>query len=363
MRPAVALTYLLTAPALCFAGAFSKADLDSTEPFIVVHPTVYTGVGGDLTLSICGSSADTRPAIREAIAIWNDRQAMLGNCRDCALVDDPLPTPPFRPQSLRSTILHELGHCALGLGHSSWDDGPNPTSFTATQAATSISPGADMVPGSRDDLVTPLPGARLIHWFRIADNNPVVVDSTVIDESTYSRRILDLPSGSFWPASANRCVAEWLASPGNPMNPCPVPPVGTESTQAVMYTTLDPGTEILGLSADDVNTTALAMTGLDLEAGTADDYTVTLEYEENCALADVRVDYLSLVGEPGTLGVCISTIASIDPSPVDVHHRVVPFTGISSQLLIEINADKVWDMVFVDDFEEGTTGRWDLTLP
>jgi len=96
----------------------------------------------------------------------------------------------------------------------------------------------------------------------LADNNPVIVDATVIDEATYSRSVAaNLPAGHTWAANGNRRVAESL---------------GVPLTQAVMYGLTVPEHEYSGLSADDVNMVRMGIAGEDLMAGTKDDYTVEL---------------------------------------------------------------------------------------
>jgi hypothetical protein len=81
------------------------------------------------------------------------------------------------------------------LGHANWDDLPL-TSFTNSKDAASIDDGLDNIRGSRDDVPSPLPGSRVLHWFRVSDNNPVVIDGTVIDS--------DLASSN-WRSLASQC--------------------------------------------------------------------------------------------------------------------------------------------------------------
>ena len=77
-----------------------------------------------------------------------------------------------------------------------------------------------------------------------------------------------------------------------------------------------------GLSADDVNIAQMSRTGVDLDAGTADDYTVDLQ---------------SVVSPSG-----------------------------SAVLTIFINSDLDWAFgvpLFVDGFESGDLSEWDATVP
>jgi hypothetical protein len=194
----------------------------------------------------------------------------------------------------------------------------------------------------------------------MADNDPIAIDAMTIDGSTYSRRILDLPKGNRWPANANRCVSEsLLAPPTEGAEPCPVPPPGTASTQALMYPALDAGMRFAGLAADDVNTAALAMTGLDLQVGTEDDYSITLVYTNDCLGADVRIDFVPVDGPGETLGVCTSDIEPIGPETlVQIHYRLVPNLADFQQLVIEVDVDENWDVLFVGDFEGGDVSEW-----
>lgn len=146
--------------------------------------------------------------------LWNGLMATAGNCSGCRIWEDPDLPLPVPPLELRTVLIHEIGHCAFGIDHPDWVNGDDePTSFTSSQNASTISPGSDGIRGTRDDLPSPLPGTRLIHWFRKADNDPFVVDPTIIDDSTYSRQIISLPPGSSWPASGSRPVGESLGYP------------------------------------------------------------------------------------------------------------------------------------------------------
>lgn len=246
---------------------------------------------------------------------------------------------------MASVLLHELGHCAMGLGHVNWSGGAQGgTSYTSTRDVQSWVDGPDGFRGTRDDRPQPLPGSRLIHWFRAADNNPVIVDGTVIDESTYSRAIVDLPSGDAWPASGNIATSTLLGEVG---------------TQAIMYSAIDREQGYAGLTADDVATVQFGMTGLDEEAGTADDYTVALSVVADCADADIEVSF-ELFSDPlmQPLAVCTSELTFIGGDGLfDIHHVLVPF-DVAPRITVQVNSGKLWDAVFVDSFETGTTAAW-----
>ena len=334
-----------------FSGVYIGAD--TFEPFLITHAAGYNGTENDLTVTVCAepNAATAVPLIQNALDIWNSLTPMTSNCPGCLREEDPAQNPD-EPLSMGATILHELGHCALGLGHINWNNN-GATSFTNSQDAVSIAVGADMVEGTADDLPSPLPGTRLIHWFRIADNNPTVIDSTAIDDQTYSRRILDLPSGDSWPASGNKKANEEL---------------GFVDTQAVMYTNLTPGSEILGLTADAVNTVSFARTGLDTSLNTADDYQVTFEFSYDCTIAQVEVRFIEMIPDDNggnALGRCLGALEVIDTGGLfDIHHMLSPPDG-EARLIIEVLSPQAenWDVVFANGFETGDITGWSEAVP
>lgn len=321
--------------------------------FIIVHPVGYTsaGIGGELEIPICiepGEERLLRAPVENAIAIWNALNPMMGNCRDCGTADEP-----FREgvQLLDTVVLHELGHCAMGLDHSNYqapmaDDSVN---FTSGTEVNSYSEGADGIRGSRDDVVTPNPGppppnALMTHWYRLADNNPVVIDGTVIDATTFSLIWALLPAGSNWPASANRFVAESLGA--------------GDDTQSVMHAAAVRNMLYVGISADDSNTVRHAMSGLDAQAGTADDYTIRLVLVNDCADAEIEVRMSDL--EETLLGDCLADVTPIDPEPPplgSVHHALQPIPMLFPRITVRINENISWG-IFADSFESGDLSRW-----
>jgi len=328
----------LTSPV--FSGVFTKAHLSTFEPYIVVHPPGYVGTGGPLDVKICiapGSSTIAPPLI-SAIETWMAFSPITQNCEGCRLWEEGA-SGSTAPLSMESSILHELGHCAMGLGHVNWDVLNN--SFTNSRDAATITAGTDVTRGSKDDIVSPLPGSHVIHWFRKADNNPFVIDGTVIDSATFTRAIIDLStSGSLWPASGNRGVGDLL---------------GLMNTQSVMYSGTDVAQRYAGLVADDINTVRLGMVGLDLTVGGGDDYTINLIYVGDCADADIEVRFESL--NPGVPALCRSDLALIPTGLLEIHHRIVPAPG-DARIILKINQDETWDVVFANGFEEGDHSQW-----
>ncbi len=322
------------------AGVFAKSDDIMYEPYIIVHPPGYAGVGGELALKVCPAqgSETVIPSLQEAIEIWNTLSATTGNCQgNCLLWEDPMI--PEKGFSMSSALLHELGHCAFGLGHVNQSD---MTSFTNSRDEISIDPGVDAVRGSSDDIPFPLPGTRVLHWFRKTDNDPFVIDATVIDTNTFTRRILDFPSGHFWPASGNRAVGDLL---------------GLSGTQAVMYDLLNTDQVYTGLTADDVNTVKYGMAGLDSLAGTSDDYTVRLVFQTDCATADIQVEFGSF---PFTdFAACFNLVELIQT----IHYRVVHDSLLFNRLTIQVESSVPWGLIFEDDFESGDLSAWSSNVP
>lgn len=346
------LTSIVLSALLAVGSAESGVFLYSTstifEHYLVMHPTGYNGAGGVLEVRIC-SAPETRHATLFAIDKWNALDRTTGNCSGCRLWEEG-GSGSDAPRSMENTMLHELGHCAMGLDHVNWmDNGGVQMSYTNGDAINFYTDGLDGVRGSSDDGVSPPAGARVVHWFRSADNDPFVIDSTVIDISTYSRQKIDLPSGHSWQASGNRGVGDLL---------------GLTDTQTVMYSASDPLQVYSGLTADDVNTVEFARSGLDETAGTADDYTVSLIYVDDCAMADIEVNFEPLPLLPNALGNCAVDAVSLEPGQMfEIHHALRPFLG-DSRILLTINSDKDWDSsVFGDGFEDGTTSGWTLTVP
>ena len=314
------------------------------NPFIVVHPIGYTGTGGQIDVDICIEPSDVsriQPALNEALEIWNGFSASTGNCVNCLTVEET--GDDTKPLVMASSLLHELGHCAFGLGHTNL----GATNFTNTRDSVSIDDGADDVRGSRDDLPSPLPESRIIYWYRLADNNPVVIDGTVIDSATYALPMGSLPAGSTWAASANRFVSDLLGA--------------GDDTQSIMHTVIKPEMRYQGLTADDINQIRYGMSGLDSVAGTADDYTIQASLVTDCATAEVEVELMTF-GDPDILGGCALQLRPIDPTiPAigSIHHAAEPVAAAGvTRLIVQISESALWDVVFSDGFETGDLSNW-----
>ncbi|NJL29951.1 MAG: hypothetical protein HC897_19675 [Thermoanaerobaculia bacterium] len=265
-------------------------------------------------------------------------------------------------------MLHELGHCAMALDHPERrvdisDDGFfEQTSFSASwgeaSVAGSISPGFDLVRGSSDDTHEAPMGqvAENVSWFRRSDNDPFVVDSTIIDRLTFSRSVTSgLPAGHSWAANGNRSISQLLGYP---------------ETQSVMYGLLSPYQKYLGLTADDVNMVKMAQTGEDQLAGTPDDYTVELQIVGSCAEpheVEVVISSLPL----GVLGECqmpLIDFAFPQPNPALARHYKLVSGAPGQPLRIVLTTNVNWEFgsvtaLFTAGFESGDTSQWSTASP
>ena len=319
---------------------------NEVPPFVVVHPLGYEGVGGPIVLKICTRISTFLPSLENAVEIWNGLAPDLENCQGtCAVLGEP--ATPSAPIDLTSTLLHELGHCAMGLDHTNLGR----SNFTNTVDSAAFDSGPDGIEGSGNDLPSPLPGSRMIHWFRTADNNPIKIDSMTIDESTYSRNFNALPNMDSWSANANRLVAAALGAP---------------NANAVMYSGIREGMRYVGLSADEVAMVQYAATGLDSVAGTSDDYTIQLMLSEDCLSADIEVDLFPF-DDSEVVGGCNARVQSVDPNPTALtsHYRVTYRTDLFDRLTISLNDDPslIFDVVFASGFETGDLSDWSSHSP
>ena len=133
-----------------------------------------------------------------------------------------------------------------------------------------------------------------------------------------------------------------------------------------MYSVVGRGQQRTGLTADEVNMVKMAQTGQDRTAGTGDDYSITLEYVEDCASADSKVRFLNL-GPTGPLGGCAGTVDySFSQSPILAqNYSMVPTPG-GPDLDITLNDFfewKTYEEAFSDGFESGDTASWSVTFP
>ncbi len=263
--------------AFIFAGETNGID-------VVTHPLGYTGSGGTLDISVgidptSTNSAAMQTPVQNIVNTWNSLIGTIDNLKFASNNNIPTGTYDFE-----STALHELGH-SLGLAHvnaasESGLTGSDRNYTKATDGANNvfeIDDGTDNIIGSRDDIR----GDDVnLNWFRKSNNNPFGIDS-VVDSTTYSRDLADLPVGDNFSANPDRNVATTYGLTLNSL-------VGTE---AVMQqgTFFDEDQRTFG--HDDAAGLLYGMSGLDEIAGTLDDYIFNLTFSGLDAGADIVLDF------------------------------------------------------------------------
>lgn len=126
MRTATLVLFVLSVTSSALAGTYtfvvdrnpiSPAKPNFMNEYAIVHPIGYDGSGGALQIGVCVESGDEDliPSVERAIRIWNELIPATGNCENCGIWEDPNPV--MGPIDTAATILHEFGHCGLGLDH------------------------------------------------------------------------------------------------------------------------------------------------------------------------------------------------------------------------------------------------------
>lgn len=324
------------------------------QPGRINHGFGYSGVSAALTVAVCADPAvpaELLPEIQAAIDLWNSGATAVPNCVGfCAVCLDPVPRS-TGPVDATYVLTHELGHCMLGLDHTN-NHSPDGTylggsDFTAAYQEAAFSAGSDGVAGTYDDLPSPLPGTRVVHWFRTGLNDPFLPVPASIDNTNYTRVIQDLPPAPHhWPTNANRVSSFWL---------------GHESSQSVMFALGARRTSITALLPDDVNTILYARAGLDEVIG-ADDYTYTAELVGSCADADVKVEMADTLGS--AFGDCTPFYVPlpIEGQPV-VRHYALDSDVQPARLRLNSTIEWTFQFILWDDFEIGDTRYWTETVP
>lgn len=241
------------------------------NPERIVHSTGYDGRGGELVLTIglhpdfadledeVAFSARHTAAIWTSLLIWDEN------------LGPSLEIPKIVGTDFFGTLLHEYGH-TLGLNHPTLiprgpvqrGQGKFTTAAPGPNGKLDLDEGEDGLRGSADDERGDDINAV---FFKKEDNNPFTLPgSDIIDSTTYSRSLEDLPAGDQSPNVSSREVAERLYS--------------LTATEGKMVSggSLVPSQIRRGLTADDVAGIRYAMSGLDEIQGTSDDYTLKVEY-------------------------------------------------------------------------------------
>jgi hypothetical protein len=324
------------------AGAYIFAG-EGSNLNIITHPSTYTGSGGNITVRVCidpasPNATEMETSIQNNINVYNQLQPTIGN-----LFLGGANSIPSGQLDFESVALHEIGHC-LGMAHvnaasESGQTGNNQNYTKATDGVdntSNLNPGVDGIIGSSDDIR----GDDInLHWFRTSNNNPFTIDN-LVDGSTYSRDLVNLPAGHNFAANADRAVAALL---------------GMSNTEAVMQQGSFFDEAQRTLVHDDVATLLLAASGIDETSGSADDYTVTLEYggisTSNC---DVSLGLTSTTG----LAFCSTSGTLIGPDHVRITTASIEFGESFSWYFNQqsnSNIDTDGDGLS-DDFETNTLG-------
>ena len=244
---------------------------------IVTHAKGYTGAGGMITVSVgidptSSFAAQMLIPTQNVVNTWNGKLPTTGNLIPGGIGAGQV--------DFESVLLHEVGH-AIGLAHTNAASesglaGAAQNYTRATDGANNVfnvNPGPDGIIGSADDIR----GDDVnLNYFRIADNNPFATNLGIVDSTTYSRDIANLPAGDSYSANPDRAVAAAL---------------GFLDTEAVMQQGSFTGEIQRTLGADDVAGLLYAQAGIDGIFGTADDYILTLDFLGLTATADIIIDF------------------------------------------------------------------------
>jgi len=305
---AVALLAALTAlvAGSAQAGAFLSAG--ESSPDRITHPPGYTGSGGTLTVDVCidstsANASDMIVPVQNAIATYNaldvHRENLVfgkGNVPGGAI-------------DFESIVLHELGHC-LGLAHS------NLASESGVDVADQdYTKSADGSPNSFD-LATGADGLRAtgddgrgddvnFYWYEDGENDPFRINASVVDSTTFSRGLSNLPAGDAFAASGDRANASSFS---------------VSNGEAVMNQGTFSGEEQRLLTADDVSALRYAASGRDESAGNGDDYTLVLSYAGSSPnpSCDINIDFDD--GQT-SFAVCAAATSRIG-NPSSTHYRI-----------------------------------------
>jgi len=332
------------------AGVFNLGPADPVES--VLHPMGYTGQPGQLTVTVCIDPASPFAAqasapLERALQTWN---ALTGEGPNRVTGSSEIPP---GSADFESVALHELGHCAMGLGHTNLGSSLDPIQVLFYYHATKSfegpngvfnfdSIGADGSWGTGDDLR----GDDINkNFFNVSTNDPFALPlPSDIDSSTYSVIIGNLPGGDTFSANGSFIVGDTLGYP---------------DTGAVMFDRYDAQVEARKLAADDEATVRYGMSGLDEHENSLDDYTIHLEFLDATDVCDIPITFAPILPNPPlVLGRCLPQDELISNN----HYRL---TDVS----LTFNDAAPWwfgvspDLIFSDGFESGDTSAWDDTVP
>lgn len=244
---------------------------------IVTHAGGYDGTGGvvNITVGVDATSVnatDMLVSAQNVVNTFNGMTPTVNNVVTGVIQNNQI--------DFESVLLHEMGH-SLGLSHDNLasDSGLPDAQQRATYSTRGgdgtfdVDAGTDGVIGTADDVR----GDDVnLTYFRIGSNDPFDTNLGVVDSTTYSRDIADLPAGDNFVAAPTREVAATL---------------GYVSTESVMTQLSVFGEVQRTLGASDVAALLYAQSGVDSLAGTADDYTLNLQFVGLTSTADILIDF------------------------------------------------------------------------
>ncbi len=272
------LTLVLVVTASLFVQSQSLAQaysfaLELNNPDLITHVSGYDGTGGNLNITVgidqtSVNAVAAQVSVANAVTTWNRLNVTTNNLQFGQIGASEI--------DFESVLLHELGH-ALGLAHPNIGGSGPGQEFTQACAGFNgvhdLNAGADGIAGSSDDIR----GDDVnFNYFQIGVNNPFAALPSVIDSTTFSNDLADLPSGHTFSANGSRDVAAAL---------------GLANTESVLQQGTFAGETQRTLAAPDVVGILLAASGLDEIQGTADDYTYTLEFVGLTDGADILIDF------------------------------------------------------------------------
>lgn len=337
--------------AACAPGRPASNGSVIINPYGIVHPVTFVPAGGVLpTVKICVADVPGSNLVRAAewgVSQWNALDQRVHNCAGCKSWTD---AEGLGTVSFPSVLLHEMGHCVMGLNHiylgidADGNGQRENTDYTISYGGATIGldDGVDDVRGSKDDDQDAAGGsiAEVVNWFPIATNDPINPSLLTVDGLTYSRAFSDLAaSGSTYSASSNAGVAALL---------------GKKNKQSVMGR-MSRNLGRFHLAPDDVSTILLARTGLDRLSGTADDYQVSLELVSCSDAHDVTVQLGPLAASRA--GLCIVPVDFSSPNPPSpaVANSYKLMTG--AVITMNTTYGATWEYstpMFYGSFEPGT---------
>ncbi|MBD8525400.1 Ig-like domain repeat protein [Pseudomarimonas arenosa] len=271
LRVCIAVALCLSAGS-ALGGAFTASSNTGFPITAVMHPKGYTGSGGNVNNTVCldtrvlptGVSAATVEAtVQKAVRTWNRQRAVTGNL---SLPFGNNDVTVFPQIDYESTLAHEIGHC-VGLAHPNLatESGLPSADRNYTQARVGVNTvfdldaGTDTLKGSSDDVR----GDDVNRfWFRKGNNDPMAFPS-IIDPSTFSVSLSDLPMGHSYAANGDRDVLNALGYP---------------NTESVMQQGQFNNEAQRRITPEDQSTLRIGMAGVDETQGTGDDYTLSLNY-------------------------------------------------------------------------------------